>query len=223
TPGTAVDLAGWRRGRPKRVLAPLPAFQPGQRLRAGSILVLVIFLILGGRLVLLQLTDGRAYPAAGLKSRLAPTVLEAQGGATTDRYGNVLAQSLDARYVFADPTRVVNPAQTAARLRDLLGIPVSELLPKLTQSARADGKPDEFEYLARGVAPSIADSVKALDLPGIGVAYDQTRDDPGHDLAANLIGFTGTDRGGLGGLEQAFDKQLAGVNGSHTYEVGDGD
>jgi len=204
------------------VLAPLPAFQPGQRLRAGSVVVLLIFLVLGGRLVLLQLTDGRAYAAAGLKARLTTTVLQAPRGSIIDRSGNVLAASLDARAVYADPTLVVNPTRTAVRLRDLLGVPASELLPKLTRSTRPDGQPDRFEYLARGVSLSTAASVKALNLPGIGVVYDQTRDDPGHDLAANLIGFTGTDRTGLGGLEQAFDKQLAGVNGSHTYEVGDG-
>ncbi|HEU0240157.1 MAG TPA: penicillin-binding protein 2 [Micromonosporaceae bacterium] len=185
-------------------------------------LALVIFTILGGRLVLLQLTDGRAYAAAGLKDRLTTTVLEAKRGAILDRYGNVLAQSVDARYVFADPTRVVNPAYAASKLRDLLGVPVSELLPKLSHKTRPDGTPDEFEYLARGLDPTTAASVQALDLPGIGIAYDQRREDPGHDLAANLIGFTGSDSVGLGGLEEAFNKQLQGVNGSHTYEVGDG-
>ena len=119
-------------------------------------IALLVFTVLGGRLVLLQLTDGRAYAAAGLKDRLTTTVLEARRGSIVDRNGNVLAQSLDARYVFADPTRVVDPAGTAAKLRDLLGVPVSELLPKLSSKTRADGKPDEFEYLARGLDPTTA-------------------------------------------------------------------
>ena len=65
--------------------------------------------------------------------------------------------------------------------------------------------------------PTTAESVQALDLPGIGTAYDQRRDEPGHDLAANLIGFTGNDSAGLAGLEEAYNKQLQGVDGSHTY------
>jgi cell division protein FtsI (penicillin-binding protein 3) len=197
-------------------------FRPAKRLRIGAAIALLAFSVLGVRLVQLQLTDGRAYAAAGLKDRLTTTVLEARRGSIIDRDGNVLAQSVDARYVFADPTRVVNPASTAARLRDLLGVPVSELLPKLSSKTRPDGTPDEFEYLARGLDPTTAESVKALDLPGIGIAYDQRRDEPGHDLAANLIGFTGNDSAGLAGLEEAYNKQLQGVNGSHTYEVGDG-
>jgi cell division protein FtsI (penicillin-binding protein 3) len=211
-----------RDGRPRRRRPPLRTFRPTKRLRIGTVIALLVFTVLGGRLVLLQLTDGRAYAAAGLKDRLTTTVLEARRGSIVDRNGNVLAQSVDARYVFADPTRVVDPAGTAAKLRDLLGVPVSELLPKLSSKTRADGKPDEFEYLARGLDPTTAESVEALDLPGIGTAYDQRRDEPGHDLAANLIGFTGNDSAGLAGLEEEYNKQLQGVNGSHTYEVGDG-
>ncbi|HEY7174301.1 MAG TPA: penicillin-binding protein 2, partial [Micromonosporaceae bacterium] len=206
----------------QRVPPPRRPYRAARRLRLATVIALVAFTILGGRIVLLQLTDGRAYAAAGLKDRLATTVLEARRGSILDRDGNVLAQSVDARYVFADPTRVVDPASTAAKLRDLLGVPVSELLPKLSQKTRPDGSPDEFEYLARGLDPTTAQSVQALNLPGIGIAYDQRRDEPGHDLAANLIGFTGNDSAGLAGLEEEFDKQLRGVNGSHTYEVGDG-
>ncbi len=44
---------------------------------------------------------------------------------------------------------------------------------------------------------------------------------PDHDVAANLVGFMGTD-GPLAGLELAFDHQLAGTDGSETYEVGAG-
>ena len=44
---------------------------------------------------------------------------------------------------------------------------------------------------------------------------------PDHDVAANLVGFMGTD-GPLAGLELAFNRQLAGTAGSETYEVGAG-
>ena len=37
---------------------------------------------------------------------------------------------------------------------------------------------------------------------------------PGHDLAANLIGFTGRDLKGLGGLEASYDDLLRGIDGS---------
>jgi cell division protein FtsI (penicillin-binding protein 3) len=44
---------------------------------------------------------------------------------------------------------------------------------------------------------------------------------PGHDIAANLIGFMGTDKP-YGGLEEVFNKALSGKDGSEKYEVGAG-
>ncbi len=224
--GTARTGAGarahGRRPSRGRAAAPLRRFSPGKRLRAGTAFLLLIFLVLGARLVQLQLTDGRAYAAQGLKDRLHTTYISAPRGSIVDRDGNVLAQSIDAFYVYADPTQVKDPVATATKLRAPLGIPVSALLPLLSKKVRDNGQPDEFEYLARGVDATTAKQVMALDLAGIQISPDQKRDDPGGALAANLIGFTGSDMHGLGGLEAAYDKVLSGVDGSHTFEVGNG-
>jgi cell division protein FtsI (penicillin-binding protein 3) len=209
--------AATRPAKPRRL------FSPGKRLRAGTAILLLVFVVLAGRMVQLQLTDGRAYAAEGLKDRLKSVSISAPRGSILDRDGNVLAQSVDAYYVYADPTQVKNPLSTATALRTPLGIPVSELLPLLSSKVRPSGEPDQFEYLARGVSSATEQQVRALDLPGIQTAPDQKRDDPGGELAANLIGFTGADMHGLGGLEAAYDKVLSGTDGKHTFEVGIGD
>ena len=77
-----------------------------------------------------------------------------------------------------------------------------------------------FEYLARGVPVPMGDTVAAMKIAGIGVRRDETRVVPGHDLAANLIGFTGTDLTGLGGLEASYDDVLRGVDGTRSFEIG---
>jgi len=105
----------------------------------------------------------------------------------------------------------------------VLGRPVSELVPILSRKTRADGSKDLFEYLARGVDIATGEAVKALNLPGIRVVRDERRSAPGHDLAANLIGFTGSDGSGLTGLEAAYDDQLSGVDGQRVFETGHGD
>ncbi|MEN3306904.1 MAG: hypothetical protein V7603_3106, partial [Micromonosporaceae bacterium] len=196
--------------------------EPLRRLRLGTVIMLVLFLVVAGRLVTLQLTDARAYARQGLADRLAHEVLFAPRGAIYDRDHNVLAQSVQARYVFADPTKIkakdVQP--TANALRELLGVPTSELVPKLSRKLRANGSQDMFEYLARGVDIATGDAVVARNLPGIGVGRDEVRTEPGNDLAANLIGFTGYDGSGRAGLEAGYDKLLAGQDGSHTFEVG---
>jgi cell division protein FtsI (penicillin-binding protein 3) len=86
-----------------------------------------------------------------------------------------------------------------------------------------DGTPSRFVWLARGVDIAVADEIMALNLPGIGVDRDERRIVPGNDLAANLIGFTGADRGGLEGLEAQFDEVLRGEDGQRIYESGQGE
>jgi cell division protein FtsI (penicillin-binding protein 3) len=214
--------------RRQPVRKPRPKVRPAQavrRLRLGTVLLLLMFLVVGGRLVALQLTDARQVALTGLADRLAHETLFAPRGTIYDRGHNVLAQSLEARYVFADPS-LIKPAevnQVADALRPLLGIPSSELVPKLSRQKRTDGRKDEFEYLARGVSITTGDAITALNLPGIGVGRDEVRSEPGNDLAANLIGYTGSEGTGLVGIEAGYDTLLAGKDGKRTFEVGNGD
>jgi cell division protein FtsI (penicillin-binding protein 3) len=135
----------------------------------------------------------------------------------------VLAHSVEARYVYADPTMVDDPQDAAAKLSPLLGIPVSELLPLLREHDRPGGGASRFEWLARGVDISVGDAVRALSIKGVEVKEDQRRDAPGEDLAANIIGFVGTDMHGLEGLEARYDELLYGINGKRVFESGLGD
>jgi cell division protein FtsI (penicillin-binding protein 3) len=217
------------RTRPVRKPArPVRLGDPIKRLRIGTVVVIVLFTVIAGRLVMLQLTDARQLALAGLRDRLVTTTLFAPRGAIYDRDHNVLAHSVEARYVFADPSLITakDVPKIADELRGLLGVPASELTRKLSTKVRTDGSKDEFEYLARGVDISIGNQVMALNLPGIGIGRDERRWAPGHDLAANLLGFASSSGGegdgltGRYGLEAGFDSLLAGTDGSRTFEVG---
>ncbi|HZN17878.1 MAG TPA: penicillin-binding protein 2 [Micromonosporaceae bacterium] len=217
-----------RPGRPARRVSRRPVRpprlgEPKRRLRVATVLVFALFAVIGLRLVQLQVTDASTYAARGLADRLHTVPIAAPRGAIYDRSGAVLARSVEARYVYADPSMIDNPAEAAAKLSPLLAIPPSELLPKLLPHNRTDGRPSQFEWLARSVDIATGDAVKALNIKGIGVRRDERRELPGHDLAANLLGFTGDDLHGLAGLEARYDDVLAGVNGERTYEIGVGD
>jgi cell division protein FtsI (penicillin-binding protein 3) len=69
----------------------------------------------------------------------------------------------------------------------------------------------------------LAEAIDALNLPGIHIMRDERRHVPGNDLAANLIGFIGTDLSGLEGLEARYDELLRGDDGKRTFEHGQGD
>ena len=216
--------AGCRTGTPaartpRRALPP-PLADQGRRLRISLSIVMVLFLVIAGRLVQFQFVDGSAYAAQGLRDRLQPVDLPAPRGNIIDRDGAILAGSAEARYVYADPDLVNDPAKTADALSPVLGVPRSQLLPKLVPHRFDNGTGVRFEYLARGVSVDAGTRVSDLNLAGIGVRRDETRVVPGHDLAANLIGFTGRDMNGLVGLEASYDDLLRGVDGKRTFEIG---
>ncbi|MEU8214291.1 penicillin-binding protein 2 [Micromonospora taraxaci] len=193
------------------------------RLRLGTALALTLFASIGIRLVFLQAVDAPAYAGGGVADRLHTVELPAPRGAIYDSTGAPLARSVEARYVYADPTEVKDPPGTARALSPLLGIPASKLVDLMKPRKLEGGKTSTFAYLARGVEIATAKRVQALELPGIGVHRDERRDVPGGDLAANLIGFTSQDMAGLEGLEARFEDVLAGQDGKRVYEAGLGD
>ncbi len=206
--------------RPSRKTPRPPRLaDPGRRLRLGTALVLSLFVAIGIRLVVLQAVDTPAYADGGLADRLRTVPLPAPRGAIYDRDGATLAQSVEARYVYADPTRVEDIPATARALSPLLGIAASDLAEKMRPRKRY-GVDSQFEYLARGVDVERAREIQALELRGIYTDRDERREVPGGDLAANLIGFTSTDMDGLEGLEARYDDLLHGENGKRVFEVG---
>ncbi len=197
---------------------------PRRRLRLGTLLALGLFATIGIRLVFLQTVTTPAYADGGLPSRLAVVELPAPRGAIYDFQGAPLAHSVEARYVYADPTLVKDRFATAKLLSPLLGVPASELADRMKErTLPGTTRKSQFAYLARGVEIDKAKQIMALDLAGINVHRDERREVPGGDLAANLIGFVSQDMVGLEGLEAKYDDLLEGQAGKRTYEVGQGD
>ncbi|HWS35917.1 MAG TPA: penicillin-binding transpeptidase domain-containing protein [Actinoplanes sp.] len=213
---------------------PTPAEPPKlanstRRLRLGTVLALSLFVTIGVRLVVLQVATSPEEAASLLElrqNRLSSVTLPASRGSILDRNGNVLAHSVEARYVAVDPENVTLQKDipgTAAKLAPLLGVAQSELIADMQRTKLVEGWL-KFRYLARGVNVAVADKIDALKLPGIYTHFDERRDVPGKDLASNLIGFTGSgdEQRGLEGLEARYDELLHGTDGKRVFEVGAG-
>ena len=225
----ASPRTGSREAGPRRTVTvpvePPKLANSTRRLRLGTVLALSLFVMIGVRLVVLQVASSPADAARLIKlrdSRTTEVVLPAARGSILDRNGAVLAHSVEARFIAADPVLVKNAAQTAATLAPMIGVPVSTLVPLMTAHKRPGGGQARFEFLAQGVDIAIGDRISAMKLPGIVVDRDERRDVPGADLAANLIGFTGADHSGLEGLEAKYDTLLRGTNGERVFEIGKG-
>jgi cell division protein FtsI (penicillin-binding protein 3) len=206
---------------PVKPLPRLPRLgSPRRRLRMASAFVMILLLISGTRLIQLQVTDSAAYAAEAMNQRLTTEPLPAERGAILDRNGNRLAYSIEANYIAVDPVMVKGDAgELAAKLAPLLGRTASELEPLISTQETVQGDPIRFAYLQRGVDLAIGDEIRDLENPGLIIGDDERRVVPGHDLAANVLGFTGGDDGeGLGGLEAAYNDWLTGTDGEVSYE-----
>jgi cell division protein FtsI (penicillin-binding protein 3) len=183
---------------------------------AGRLLALLAALVLalvtiGGRLLVLQLRDAEAYEALARDQRIHRVELPATRGSILDRSGRVLALSLPAAAVYADPLLVRGPADTASRLAKVLDLP-SRWLRRALQS------PGRFVYLARRVDMDLARQVERLGLPGIGLLDESKRHYPAGALASQVVGFVGVDDVGLAGLELEYEDVLAGRAGEMVVE-----
>jgi cell division protein FtsI (penicillin-binding protein 3) len=182
------------------------------------LVVAFVMTVFTARLFQLQGVDSSVYASEATKQYVQTQKLDATRGTITDRNGQVLAESVDARDITADPWLATTSTQTdpdemAAQLAPLLGVDATTLADRLDGTGR-------FVYLARGVTPAVAADVLKLDLPGVRAVPTKERVYPGGNLAANVVGFVGTDGDGLAGIEYEYQSQLAGKDGSSTVEVG---
>ncbi len=120
-----------------------------------------------------------------------------------DRAGILLASSVLTPTLFADPSIVVDPVQTAQAVARVIGdVDAGDLAVKLTNSGT------RFVAIKRGVSPRETAAILDLGLPGIKLKKDRRRAYAHDHLAAQLIGFVGDDGEGLDGVEAAFDARL---------------
>ncbi|WP_235215570.1 peptidoglycan D,D-transpeptidase FtsI family protein [Phaeacidiphilus oryzae] len=176
-PGARQEKAGagtvYRRGRPVAAAARLARAprtvvlaDPRKRLRAALIVFGLVLSLFVGRLAQLQFLDASALAADAAVNRYVEVALPAQRGSITDASGAVLAATVDAYDVTADPyyfsaaqAHVDDaPQRAAALLAPLLKVDAATLARKLTY----DGPGDRYQLLARQVDPQTWNKIKAL-------------------------------------------------------------
>ena len=165
------------------------------------------FLILIGRAVFVQVINSDFYQKQG-EIRFARTLdLSASRGRITDRNGVILAASVPTPSLWAIPKDLeATPAQRAALAR-LLGMTPKEL------SARLATSPN-FVWLRRQVDEELAAQVQALRVKGVHQVREYKRKYPEGEAAAHVVGFTNVEDKGQEGIELAFQRELAGQDGS---------
>src|SRR6516165_7870119 len=139
-----------------------------------------------GRLVYLQVIKYQFFLNLASRQRGRVIEVDPRRGTIYDRNGTELAMSIDVDSVFAVPSEIPDQESTAQILANVLNLDAQELLARL-QSQR------NFAWVKRKVDAESSDRVRALNLRGIYFRKEPKRFYPKRDLAAQVIGYVGTD------------------------------
>lgn len=182
------------------------------RMNLAALVLLLGMGLIAYRLVDLQVVKADRFKNLAEEQRYQLTDLNPRRGCILDREGEVLAISKEAYSIYATPYLVEDAQLAAAELSLVLQRPREEL----EEILRSDGG---FVYIERKVTPEVAEEIEALEIVGIGLEKESKRYYPQGALAAQVIGFVGTDNVGLSGLELQYDADLAGIPGEAGVEI----
>ena len=179
-------------------------------------LVMVGFGVLAVRLFQLQIIDGEDLQSRAIDQQLADTTIQAKRGSILDRNGESLAESASVWTVVLEPVYFKDDArraEVAKGLSAILGMEESVLLEK------ANNTKSYHTIVKRKVESEIKDQIVAFKAEheitaGIRLIEDYKRYYPNdNNLAAVVLGFTGTDSLGVAVLEKQYYKDLTGDPG----------
>lgn len=211
----------------------------------GVILAFMAVLCLG-KLVGMQLLEGRATALAATQSRTTTVPINAQRGRILDTNGNVLAQSVERYNVIGDPlaastfepvTCGSNEAQVLGYCHEIDDKPVgatgAAAVARLLATVLEDTNAMElgaqlngtgrYTVIRKEVTPEVKRKIDNLHLAG--VVYCELSSDriysTGTQLGA-LLGGVDDEGNGVNGIEQMMNDALTGTDGYEVYQQGNG-
>lgn len=180
--------------------------QPAGRFSSLAVALLVALTVVAGRLVYVQIVKGPEYAAAASSQRTRDITVSPERGFIYDREGEVLAESMEARTIYAVPDAVKDKPAAAAAIANAIGGDAAVYEERLSRDSG-------FVYIARKVDVAQAGALKELGLEGLGFLEDSRRVYPSNELACQVLGFVGVDDEGLSGLELYYEELLGGAPG----------
>ena len=173
-------------------------------LTAWSVLVIA-------RLAQVQLVRHDEYVQKAQRQQERTLPLDPVRGSILDARGRVLAESVAAVSIYADPQTIADARGTARALASVPGIGLTAK--QIEQKLASDGA---FVWLARQLPADIGEAARKLKVPGLYFLDEHRRTYPRGMLAANVVGYVGLDGEGLAGIEHTFDDRVRGRAGRVT-------
>ena len=178
--------------------------------------VFLAFAALVVRLAFIQVIEPDNLIREGDLRSIRVKALPSARGIISDRNGEPLAVSVPVEAVWADPVTIfkekaLDNKQRWYALADVLGLQREELIERIERNESR-----RFIYLQRQVSPAMANYIRELKIPGVGLKSESRRYYPAGEVSAHLVGVTGIDGHGLEGVERSYDNWLTGEAGKQT-------
>ncbi|MGM9648663.1 MAG: penicillin-binding transpeptidase domain-containing protein [Butyricicoccaceae bacterium] len=197
------------------------------------LLVFVVFLIIAGRLVWLQVVRYDEFVERAADNQTADMIITPKRGTIYDRNRTELVSSATTQEVCVNPNQLAEvskkdedgnaksdeqiakekaqkQAKAAQLLSEKLELDYETVLKKVQKNTK-------YARIARQVETTLANEILAeaeeLGLKGFSTAEDSKRYYRYGSFASQLLGFTGSDGQGLSGVEYAYDDVLKGTAG----------
>lgn len=203
------------------------------RLHTLLVVCLVLFAVLLGRMVYLQLWRGDYYAKQSDGNRLRQSRILAPRGIIYDSEGKELVNNLPGYAVVLQKQSSYKP-ETLQRLSNLLQMPVEEINAKIKASENFYEPILLKNNLDQQMVTQIEEQRRYM--PEVMLSVQPIRNYPYHELAVHALGYVGEvssyeiEQGlfknisqgslvGKGGLEKTYDKYLRGEDGAFMEEV----
>ena len=203
------------------------------RLHVMLVICLVLFTVLIGRMVYLQLWRGDYYAKQSDGNRLRQSKISAPRGLIYDSEGKVLVNNLPG-YAVVLQKQSKYKEETLQRLSTLLDMPVEDIKKKIAASANYYEPIMLKNNLDIQLVTRIEEQRRYM--PEVMLTVQTIRNYPYHELAVHALGYVGevseyemernlfkdVTQGsivGKEGLEKSYDKYLRGIDGAFMEEV----
>ena len=185
-----------------------------KKMKNALFIVFIIFILFTVRLAYIQFVWGAELSEKALDQQAQSRSITAKRGTLYDSTGKyILAESSSVESVSINPTNISaeNKDKVARALSDIFELDYEKVSKKVH-------KRSSIESIVKKVDKSKADELRNWMetngiTTGINIDEDSKRYYPYGDLAAQVIGFCGSDNQGLDGVEAKYDDELKGKNG----------
>jgi cell division protein FtsI (penicillin-binding protein 3) len=189
---------------------------PIRRIRFAYVALFFCFwaAVIGLRLIWLQVFEHHHYVERAAMQQQRTFEVAPRRGILYDRNLRELAVTVQVDSVYAVPSELGdNRASTAEMLAKVVHTDPDDRFTSEKQMLARFTASRNFAWVARKLDPETAARVRELNLKGVYFQKEFKRFYPNNDLAAQVLGYVGTDDVGLGGLEREFDDDMHGVPG----------